>query len=397
MGFEIYDFKLLLFCFSLFCLASCSNTRLSWPPQEPEYDLSIVGPSSFEENEKSYQNVLQLGKAISEYVEKPQNKAIYFKNIKATNWFLKSDWIDQLWNLLNEFEKPDNTASLEESPARSKLIEHFEEHDIRGYFLAIRISNIGFYNISFLEGYRIIYLSDDEVDVNRFLVPLKKGREVKDTLITILDDLITTDQYASPSFGPLGFVKLEEGCFVSKFNNLKKCTDTFYLGRYPVTQSQWHSIVNPTKENQALENKPIVSVSYHEVIQFIDKLNKKSDYTYRLPTGIEWIFACQGDNSSEKEKLPIILSDVKHTNPNHRGFYDLKGNSWELTNDQHLMKTDKSFLDRLFDSFLKEEMNKPIRGGSYASLKEEIDCYSEKMMPMNMGAPDVGFRLVWED
>ena len=57
----------------------------------------------------------------------------------------------------------------------------------------------------------------------------------------------------------------------------------FYMGKYEVTQAQWKAVMG--------DNLPVENVSWHDVQEFIRKLNAMSDKTYRLPTEAEWEYA----------------------------------------------------------------------------------------------------------
>jgi formylglycine-generating enzyme required for sulfatase activity len=126
----------------------------------------------------------------------------------------------------------------------------------------------------------------------------------------------------------------------------------FYIGKYPVTQKQWVTVmgINPSlyKGNLSL---PVEMVSWSDVQEFIKKLNIITGKQYRLPTEAEWEYAARGgadsrgfkyagsncihdvawyaDNSDE------MTQPVGFKRPNELGIYDMSGNVCEWVNDWH--------------------------------------------------------------
>ncbi|MCA9071149.1 MAG: protein kinase, partial [Planctomycetaceae bacterium] len=87
----------------------------------------------------------------------------------------------------------------------------------------------------------------------------------------------------------------------------------FYLGRYEVTQEEWDKVMktNPSSfqrggmeankvkaiDENELKRFPVDNVSWHDCQEFIRRLNEMETvkgWKYRLPTEIEWEYACRG-------------------------------------------------------------------------------------------------------
>jgi formylglycine-generating enzyme required for sulfatase activity len=96
--------------------------------------------------------------------------------------------------------------------------------------------------------------------------------------------------------------------------------DGFGLGVFPVTQEQWQAVMgnNPSyfSRNGGGENAvkgipeaelrqfPVEQVSWDDAQQFINKLNERErdrGWLYRLPTEVEWEYACRGGATSSKD------------------------------------------------------------------------------------------------
>jgi formylglycine-generating enzyme required for sulfatase activity len=137
-------------------------------------------------------------------------------------------------------------------------------------------------------------------------------------------------------------------------------TRPFYMGRYEVTQAQWHSMIgsNPSFfTNSSAEvpaalssNRPVESVSWSEVQDFLRKVDM------RLPTEAEWEYACRAGTATPFhgcEGYPDGINDQneaynigwfadnasRQTRPvgqkgaNGFGLHDMSGNVWEWVAD----------------------------------------------------------------
>ena len=169
----------------------------------------------------------------------------------------------------------------------------------------------------------------------------------------------------------LGMVKIPAGTFMmgSPKNELGRFDDEkqhqvilskdYYLGKYPVTQIQWHAMMgnNPSKF-KGDNNRPVETVSWNEAKEFCDELNKRYagklpyGYKFDLPTEAQWEYACRagiktalnsGNNLQHEyscrhlTKVAWYLENNTHSvgqkRTNAWGLCDMHGNVYEWCRD----------------------------------------------------------------
>jgi formylglycine-generating enzyme required for sulfatase activity len=244
------------------------------------------------------------------------------------------------------------------------------------------------------------------MDENQFIemVPVKGG-------IFIMGCTDDSEMQHFPEEGPAREVTLSD----------------FYIGKYPVTQQQWEKVMgyNPG-QNKSGNDLPVENVSWLDVQEFIEKLNKKTGKKYALPTEAQWEFAAKGGtrsqgfrysgsndlnefgwyayNSDHNDSSETIV-DINwyHENSNHKtkpvgllkanelGLFDMSGNVSEWCRDW-------------FGPYDPADINDPAgplkgservyRGGSFNAYPKNLRTTFRSSVEPDYAHGSLGFRLV---
>jgi len=239
-----------------------------------------------------------------------------------------------------------------------------------------------------------------------------------------------------------GMIFVEGGTFKSTKSNYydKGVTvNSFYIGKYEVTQKEWVDVMGDNPSNFKGDNLPVETVSWYDVVEYcnkrsikegltpvytIDKTkkdsNNNSEYDdikwavtvnwsangYRLPTEAEWENAASGGQKSKSYTYSggEIVGDIAEyegnngestksvggKKPNEIGIYDMSGNVWEWCWDWYgdsvgtgsNPKGAGGGSDRVF------------RGGSCYNFAEYCEsAYRYSFSPI-LRDSDLGFRVV---
>ena len=190
--------------------------------------------------------------------------------------------------------------------------------------------------------------------------------------------------------------------------------DGFWLGEYVVTQGIYLEVMgsNPSFSELGFgedsSNYPVNNISWLDSVSFCRALTMLAknegklpvDYEYRLPTEVEWEYACRagtqtdyyfGDDASELHKHGWFrgnsrkqMHPVGMKQPNEWGLYDLYGNVREWVGN--------SFVNTLLNDSEQDEF-RISRGGAY--MKPAVECMSSSRSTNSLHHRfrNLGFRV----
>src|SRR5262249_10095018 len=194
----------------------------------------------------------------------------------------------------------------------------------------------------------------------------------------------------------------------------------FFLGAYPVTQSQWRAVMgdNPSRRNSRAsalgETRPVEHVSWEDCQEFCKKLSILEGRVYRLPTEAEWEFACRAGTTTPFTTGSTISTDQANYDgnwiydgekkgvyrkattsvgsfpPNPWGLFDMHGNVWEWCSDWYANYPDGDVTNPRGPEFGEERV---LRGGSWVYGPRGARSACRERHRPNFTAPDTGCRI----
>jgi len=194
--------------------------------------------------------------------------------------------------------------------------------------------------------------------------------------------------------------------------NEVRVKEPFLLGETEVTVAQWRAVMgsDPPQE-QENGDEPAKGITWWEAMKFVEKLDALGEGGWRLPTEVEWEYACRagtttafafGDRITPEQAnfrgdLPYADTEkglnrgdvvpVRSFPPNAWGFYDMHGNVWEWCSDLYLVHPGRT------EPPLDPGASRSMRGGAYTSRGDQLrSAYRDGYPPRSTG-PKYGFRV----
>lgn len=180
---------------------------------------------------------------------------------------------------------------------------------------------------------------------------------------------------------------------------------SFSLGAFPVTVGEFRRFM-PTHESDAPAAWPVVNVDWFTATEYCVWLSETSGRRYRLPTEVEWEYACRAGSTTvfhtgttlsldaanflyteSGERLgPGARLPVGSFPPNAFGLYDMHGNVCEWVADRWTPTYAESETTAAADL-------RVIRGGAWDHLPRLLRSAWRDGLPAHARYDNVGFRL----
>ncbi|MEK8015979.1 MAG: formylglycine-generating enzyme family protein [Candidatus Parabeggiatoa sp.] len=192
----------------------------------------------------------------------------------------------------------------------------------------------------------------------------------------------------------------------------------FYMSKYPITQSQYQSVMGENPAKFQGQNHPVQRVSWSDAVMFSEKLSQKTGKIYQLPSEAQWEYACRAFTSTPfyfGDTITTALANYKgHSTyraepkgvyrketteigifpPNSFGLYDMHGNVWEWVADAWHDNYKGAPSDGCVWAEGKEPANAPVRGGALYRPASDCRCANRLKHSTDIRCQNIGFRIV---
>lgn len=196
----------------------------------------------------------------------------------------------------------------------------------------------------------------------------------------------------------------------------------FAIGSAPVTQKLYEDVTgDPLRGSFRGDNRPVQGISWYECIIFCNALSRREGLTevyalrgtrvltaadmsangYRLPTELEWTFAClAGAGSLSEGELSDVAwyhanaggrtHDVREKRPNRLGLYDMLGNVSEWCFDRFRRGWTPS---ATHPEGPERGMDRVCKGGSWNDAELHVTPHARHGLHPDQANKYTGFRI----
>jgi len=190
--------------------------------------------------------------------------------------------------------------------------------------------------------------------------------------------------------------------------------NSFQISKYEVTQKQWRAImgvIDPLSfHNNGCGLCPAENISWNDAQSFIEKLNRFTGQSYRLPTEAEWEYAARGGQNykyagsntidsvawfsgnyqTQKNGSEFMTKRIGCKIANGYGLYDMNGNVWEYCSNWQEGYTSEAKINPVGS---KNGERKVVRGGGWGDADSNCRVTIRAGLKPNDPGFSSGFRL----
>ncbi|HEY9800571.1 MAG TPA: SUMF1/EgtB/PvdO family nonheme iron enzyme [Leptolyngbyaceae cyanobacterium] len=166
---------------------------------------------------------------------------------------------------------------------------------------------------------------------------------------------------------------------------------SFYISRFPITQTQWKKVaglpqinryLNPELSNFQHPDLPVEQVCWYDAVEFCERLSQLTNHRYQLPSEAQWEFACRAGTTTPFHYGETITSHLANYDGSYiydsetEGLYRQKTTpvgSFQLANAFGLSDLHGNVWEWCADSWHENYQNAPA-DGSVWQLDEANNC-----------------------
>ncbi len=196
----------------------------------------------------------------------------------------------------------------------------------------------------------------------------------------------------------------------------------FFMGQTPITQAQWQALMgsNPSRfsDQPDSDQRPVENVSWHDAMEFCNRLSQRTGRHYTLPSEAQWEYACRAGSTTPFHFGATITPALANYNgtvsyadgpkgedrnqtiavgtlpANAWGLHDMHGNVWEWCLDRWHGSYEGAPTDGSAWVQGGDESRRLLRGGSwYGRPRGCRSAYRDHFRPVDADF-NVGFRVV---
>jgi formylglycine-generating enzyme required for sulfatase activity len=227
----------------------------------------------------------------------------------------------------------------------------------------------------------------------------------------------------------MGSPKTEAESYDEERPQYQVTIEPFFIGKYLVTQVQWQVVAALSKVDRDLnpnpsyfkgDNRPVECICWYDAVEFCKRLSQTTGRDYRLPSEVEWEYACRAGTTTPFHFGETITTELANYNGNYIysngfkgeyrkqttpvgyfpanafGLYDMHGNVWEWCTDT--LHRNYEGAPRDGSAWLEDDNTynqmRLLRGGSWHSYPGKCRSAYRYWSPSKHSCFNIGFRVV---
>ena len=184
----------------------------------------------------------------------------------------------------------------------------------------------------------------------------------------------------------------------------------FLMGKYPITQKQWRTVVNAVGKIDINldadpshfkgDDRPVEQVNWYDCVEFCKRLSKLTGREYQLPSEAQWEYACRATTKTPFHFGATLTTELANYDGNYLfanepkennqyreettavgqfpanafGLYDMHGNVWEWCADDFHDNYEGAPIDGSAWTSSDNSATKILRGGSWDAAPYVCRC-----------------------